>query len=286
MRFTHFEPEYYRAVCTFLIEANQADRRYINWNWARFEWMYGHQQCDRSQVDLFGLWWDADRVVGAAIYDMYPGEGFCGVLSGYEALLPDVLRYARDTLGDDTGMGIIIGDADAAEIKAAVALGFAPTEQKECMLRMELSGLCTTELPMGYRFATLDQTADAPTIKWLLWQGFDHGDDYAAFLREDKPDLPRLHFNRELSIAVVAPDDTPVAYCCGWYDPGTSYLYVEPVCTVPAYRGRGLGQAMVTEMLRWGRLAGASEAYVLSDNPFYTKLGFVKDRQYTLYHRD
>ena len=40
MDFRCFEEENYQAVCDFLIALNQGDKTHINWNWARWEWMY------------------------------------------------------------------------------------------------------------------------------------------------------------------------------------------------------------------------------------------------------
>ncbi|MDO5138053.1 MAG: GNAT family N-acetyltransferase, partial [Oscillospiraceae bacterium] len=77
--FRHFKNEDYEAVCEFLIELNRNSKDHINWNWARFEWMYEHPEFDKSSIGSIGLWTDSDRIVGAAIYDMYFGEAFCGV---------------------------------------------------------------------------------------------------------------------------------------------------------------------------------------------------------------
>ena len=89
-----YQPSDYQAVCDFLIALNRDDRTHINWNWARFEWMAEHPEFDKSLSDSIGLWRDGDKVVGAAIYDMYFGEAFCGVLKDYEALYPEILDYA------------------------------------------------------------------------------------------------------------------------------------------------------------------------------------------------
>ena len=37
----------------------------------------------------------------------------------------------------------------------------------------------------------------------------------------------------------------PVAYVCLWYDKRTDYAYIEPVCTVPNYRGKGIAKALL-----------------------------------------
>ena len=102
MEMRSFRDDDYEAVCDFLITLNAENRLHINWNWARFEWMYGHPEFDWESKECIGLWWDAGRIVGAAIYDMYFGEAFCGMLPGYEALYPDILDYAWQKLRTGT----------------------------------------------------------------------------------------------------------------------------------------------------------------------------------------
>ena len=114
-----------------------------------------------------------------------------------------------------------------------------------------------------------------------LWQGFDHGEDRAAFERED-PVIARRrpHFDPRLSLTAIAPEGEKAAYCCLWYRPDTDYAYVEPICTVPRFRGRGIAGALLREGLRRVRSLGAKEAYVISDLGFYEKLGFETARRY------
>ena len=97
IEFKHYREQDYQAVCDFLISLNEPDKRYINWNWARFEWMYEHPEFDKDLIEHIGLWWEHDRVVGAAIYDMYFGEAFCGVLPEYKDLYADILVYAEQS---------------------------------------------------------------------------------------------------------------------------------------------------------------------------------------------
>ena len=101
-----YRDEDYEAVCDFLIELNRKDRTHINWNWARFEWMMEHPEFDRDARNSIGLWWAGDGIIGAAIYDMYFGEAFCGALPEYEELYPEILGYAYRELKDDSGLAI------------------------------------------------------------------------------------------------------------------------------------------------------------------------------------
>lgn len=289
MVFRHYGENDYEAVCDFLIALNREDGSHINWNWARFEWMAGHPDFDRGAEGAIGLWRDGKRVVGAAIYDMYFGEAFCGALPGYEELFPEILAYAWRELRDENGLGVALCDGNAREIAAARAMGFVPTEQGETVMERRLEGPFRTGLPAGFSFSEIDPGKEGiRELQWLFWQGFDHGDDRAAFEEDYRKTMqaglrPRPHFDPRLSIAAAAPDGELAAYCCLWYDARTDYAYVEPVCTAPACRGRGIGRAVVSGALRRAAALGAKRACVISDLPFYERLGFEKPRHWTFY---
>lgn len=274
----------YEALCRFLRELNQDSRMHINWNWARLEWMIAHPEFDADSAQCMGLWWDSGRIVAAALYDMYFGEGFCGVLPGFEALYPQVLAYGWEHLRDENGFGLAVCDSDEAAQAAVRAAGFAPAEQGETIMAISLNGPLSYDLPEGFRLENFAPAAEPERFQWILWRGFDHGMDREAFLREEtiRPQL-RPHLKRELSVAAVDERGETGAYCCVWYDEATDYAYVEPVCTSPDCRGKGLGRAVVYEALNRASRLGAKTAYVISDQPFYQKLGFDEAFHFTFY---
>ena len=286
MEFRRFRPADYQAVCDFLIALNRPDHAHINWNWARFEWMFGHPEFDRTSLDAIGLWWESGLVVGAAIYDMYFGEAFCGALPKYAALYPEILDYAWEALRDRQGLGIALSPADAPALDAARAAGFAPAGQREPMMRLTLDRPLDAALPKPYRLAEPDPLRDAEALAWLFWQGFGHGTDRTEFEEsEQAPARLRPHLNRHLGLAAVGPDGAYAAFCCLWYLPGTDYAYVEPVCTVPAHRGKGLAKALLYEAAGRARTLGAKQACVISDQEFYRRIGFTDDRVFRFWHK-
>ncbi len=284
VKFKNYAEDNYEAVCDFLIGLNRNDNSHINWNWARFEWMAEHPEFDKSSVNSIGLWLDNEKIVGAAIYDMYFGEAFCGVLSGYEALYPEILGYAYRELKDENGLGVSICDENAAEIMSAQSLGFYKAEQTETVMSVELEKAFPVNLPDGFRFAGLDPAKEPYAFQWLLWQGFDHGTDKSEFERAEKiiPQI-RRHLDPYLSVAAADQRGEYAAYCCVWYHPNTDYAYVEPVCTVPDHRKKGLAKSVIYEALNRARRLGVKKAYVISDTAFYESLGFKKDRHFTFY---
>lgn len=289
MEFRNYREEDYEAVCDFLIELNRENKDHINWNWARFEWMYEHPEFDKNSKSAIGLWLEDGKIAGAAIYDMYFGEAFCAALPQYKALYTEILEYAKLNLKDDSGLGIAICDENLPEIEATELAGFIRADQTETIMKMDLDRSFSPNLPDGLSFAELDfEKEDIREIQWLFWQGFDHGDDTAEFEEdlEKTKNLnlkPRRHFDPHLSITAVDPSGKKAAYCCLWYDNRTDYAYLEPLCTIPAYRGKGLAKAVVYEALNRVKALAAKRVYVISDLPFYEKIGFTKDRHYTFY---
>ena len=282
--FKNYTDSDYEALCSFLIALNENDDRHINWNWARLEWMIEHPEFDKSLKNSIGIWTVDDKIVGAAIYDMYFGEGFCGVLPEYKDLYKAVQEYACKELRDDSGFGLAICDENADEIEMTKSLGFTPSDQDETIMERSLSDSLEAKLPDGLKLFCPDPVENAYDLQWLFWQGFDHGDDKAEFEREEEI-VPRVrkHFNKDLGVAAVNEKGEMVACCLLWYMAGTDYVYVEPVCTIPAYRGKGVAKAVIHEALGRAKTLGAARAYVISDMEFYERLGFRKKHHYSFF---
>ena len=278
MEFKHYSDNDYQAVCDFLIELNRDGRRYINWNWARFEWMMEHPDFDASLKSSIGLWTEGKKIIGAAIYDMYFGEAFVGALSEYSFLLPEILDYAFSELKDSEGLAIAIGEECLQETEVAIQRGFSPIEQTETMMRIDLNTDFPVQPPTGTTIESFDPGDNLVAFQWLLWQGFDHGNERTEFEQaEQTVTKKRKHFNQDLSLVAISPEGEMTAYCCLWFHEGTDYAYVEPVCTIPAWRGKGIAKALLYEAMNRVHVLGAQCAYVISDQSFYEKIGFQKE---------
>ena len=203
--FKNYTDSDYEALCSFLIALNENDDRHINWNWARLECMIEHPEFDKSLKNSIGIWTVDDKIVGAAIYDMYFGEGFCGVLPEYKDLYKAVLEYACKELRDNSGFGLAICDENTDELEMTKSLGFTPSDLDETVMERSLDGRSLdAKLPDGLKLFCPDPVENAYDLQWLFWQGFDHGDDKAEFEREEEI-VPRVrkHFNKDLGVAAV-----------------------------------------------------------------------------------
>ena len=284
IKFEHYSNPYYQRVCDFLITLNR-EKKHINWNWARWEWMYAHPYCDREKLHTIGLWLDGDAVVGAAIYDLFYGEAFCGALDGYEHLLRSILEYAYANLRDENGLGIAVQDDDLTMQEQLSRMGYHKEEQTEPIACRALNEPLDYELSAGFTIREIHFPEDNLAYQTVIWKGFGHEGDQAELEKMLINKVLPPNRRSKLCLAVVDEAGEFAAHCTCWYDERTDYAYVEPVCTIPKYRGRGLGKAVVLEALRRCKELGAKQAFVISDQAFYKQLGFAPHSQYTFYKR-
>ena len=96
-------------------------------------------------------------------------------------------------------------------------------------------------------------------------------------------------YTPELDIVAVAPDGTIATYCTCWLDPLTQWGDFEPVGTRAAFRGQGIGKAVMLAGLRRLQALDATSAVVYTHNDnaparrLYESVGFqifAKDREY------
>lgn len=287
-KFSYYSEENYNALCGFLIELNREQKFHINWNWARWEWMNGLEDFDKNLINSIGLWKNNDKIVGAAVYDQFFGEAFCGVLPEYKELLPQIIEYAYINLKDENGLGIAVDDEDIFSKAQFENLEFVKSEQDETILRIALDRPFEYNLLPELEIKEVTFPEDEYKYKKVLWQGFDHKDDIAEFEQSlhNKDALNRFsypHRKPYLSLSVTNNSGEHIAHCTCWYDRRTDYAYVEPVCTIPRYRSKGLGKSVVLEALNRCRRLGAKQAFVISDLEFYKKLGFKEYSHHTFY---
>lgn len=271
--------EDFRRVREFLVRVNEPHAAMPGFHWGRWEWMFSLPYQDASSLSRMGVWEDDGRTVALAAYEQ--GLGYAWLVTDEEhgELKGELLRHARDFLAKDGIVKALVPDTDREMQRAAFALGFRPTQEKEgtSVIGIAPETLRYT-LPYGYSVTSLSEDCNVRKYGHVLWKGFDHGDDPPDTPEETESrrrSLSGPHVNLGLNIAAVAPNGEFVSYCGMWYQPGTENALVEPVATDPKYRRMGLGRAAVLEAVkRCGKL-GAKKAIVGSSQQFYYSIGFM-----------
>jgi mycothiol synthase len=94
-------------------------------------------------------------------------------------------------------------------------------------------------------------------------------------------------YTPKLDLVAVSPEGTFASYCICWLDPASKIGEFEPVGTRSAFRGKGLGKAVMLEGLRRLKSSGMETAIVYSvasneaSRRLYESLGFeVYGRSY------
>ncbi len=285
--FRNFNDSNYGEVCDFLIELSQNDRKHINWNWARWEWMFFHPDFNRNLKDKIGLWYYEGQLVGIATYDHYLGEAFFAAKQGFAELEKDILKYAIAAYSNENGLGIAVNDEDAHTLDLLSSNHFLKKDQNENILELVQENVSLEyTIPEGIIVKHIDTKNDLYKLHHLLWKAFENEGAVPvdeATMSKQKEMLAAKNLNPFLHIVAENENKEYVAYCGLWYNPKTDYVYVEPVCTIPEYRHKGLGKAVVLEALKRSHSLGAEKAYVISDSSFYKSLGFQQHSHYTFY---
>jgi GNAT superfamily N-acetyltransferase len=134
-----------------------------------------------------------------------------------------------------------------------------PTEPYSGYLRHRLESLAAAPVPSDYRFVTmleLDDLELRAEVHRLAWDGSTRT---AADVEATMATWP---YKPEFDFVAIADDGTPAASVLCWYDHCYVYGEIEPVGTVSAHHGRGIGAALIRFGLRRLRDAGVSDIVV------------------------
>lgn len=254
---------------------------YVEFTYARWDWMTTHGHLDKSSLGKIGIWENENEIVGLATFDCELGISFCLTLPEYTFLKKEILLYAKSHLDKDGDFGVMIADGDLEFQDIAAELGFIATNSNESDAIFYPNKTSTAyDLPEGFKITSMNETYDLYQYGRVLWKGFNHelnGEGEYKFSQEVENELNesmiRPNVDLNLKLAVVAPDGNFVAYCGIWYDAKADYAVIEPVATDPNYRKMGLGKAVVLEGIRRAGELGAKTTLVGSSQQFYYSIG-------------
>lgn len=142
-------------------------------------------------------------------------------------------------------------------------------------------------LPQGYQFVN-PESIDIGKVLQCCWKGFNHESEGEWDGKIDPGLRTRLAPNATPQYDVVVEDISSGEYVCYagmWWTKENALAYMEPLCTVPEHRHKGLAAAALSEMARRKRPLGA-QWMTGGGNEFYKKIGYKKGIQWLKYKRD
>ena len=238
---------------------------------------------DKSFVHRNRLWFDGDKIIALVFYENPVTDVYFSLRPGYEFLAEEMIAYAESGMTKKAGrQRLVIFGAQTALIEAAKKAGWHK-ESGYWEKVLDFSKPLERALPEGYRFA--DVPLDVAKCCECCWKGFGHeaeegpwdGDYEHAFQLMAAP-----HATDELDVAIENEAGEYVCYAGMWWTPENQLAYMEPLCTVPEHRRKGLAAAALSEMYRRTKALGATHMTGGGD-PFYDKIGFKPTIEWTFW---
>jgi len=229
---------------------------------------------DKSYVHRNRIWFDGEQIVALVFYENPVTDVYFSLRPGYEFLAEEMISYAESDMPKKDGKKrLVIFGAQTALIEAAKKAGWRREFGYWEKVR-DFSEPLERSLPDGYRFA--EAPLDVAKCCECCWKGFDHeaeegpwdGDYEHAFQLMAAP-----HATDELDVAIENEAGEYVCYAGMWWTPENKLAYMEPLCTVPEHRRKGLAAAAMAELYRRTKPLGATHMTGGGD-PFYDRVGF------------
>lgn len=261
-----------------------------------FEYALASSWLDRNYLFMNRFWLDGDKVVAFAFYEEPCTDVYVNLRPGYEALAAEIVEYGEAQMPRFGGeKAFVLFPGQTALIEAVRARGYALAHDERDYEFDFATGTLDAPLPEGFHFveATADGV-DPLKLAICFWKGFGHAENapfehwedrvtgsewgvqrsYYGVLGETVAPPPHSTYAHNVIIADQAGE-----YACFsgmWWVAKNRLAYMEPLCTIPEYRGRGLAAAALSRHVRRLRPLGA-ERMTGGGSPFYRKIGYTHE---------
>lgn len=251
------------------------------WDWRNgvpapfLEYALSSSWMDISFTHRWRIWEDDGRIVGFCFTEDPVTDIYFSLRPGYESIAGEMILWADAQMpGDHSSRRFVLFAGQTALIDAAGRAGYSQTHaitHRQYFFDQPLDD----PLPSGFRF-TDPGCVNVEKACECCWKGFDNeaGNGPWDGNAEHGHHLGSApHATPEHAIAIENEHGEYVCYAGMWWTPENNLAYMEPLCTVPEYRSRGLASALLSELARRMRTLGAKQM-TGGSNPFYAKIGF------------
>lgn len=267
------------------------------WNWEIRCWdgRYFHRDPEEKEAkgaSPLHLWETAEGRLVGAVHDDGPGQAVLQLHPDYRHLQEGMVAWAEENLavvGEDGSrlLDIYVNDYDSPRRRLLERRGYrALTEPGtvEGVIRRLRFGERPLPEPVVAEGYVLRATRPGDEDEYrrladILNAGFGRTFHTAAEYRNFAEGSPL--FRHDLNLVAEAAGGAFVAHVGLTYDEANRRAIVEPVCTHPEHRRRGLARALLLEGFRRVRALGATDAYVgtgdaVPANELYEAVGFTE----------
>ena len=251
-----------------------------------FEYALSSSWQDKTYLRLNRFWLDGEEPVAFVFYEDDPNRIHFTLRPGYERLAGEMVDYAGAAFpAFDTPRELVLNRGQTALLEAAAARGYRIVWQEEYAIFDFRTGRLDHPLPAGYRFVD-PARVDPLKAARCMWEGFNEDKGpfvgwetpgsgphelYQSVLGADISPSPHATYERTVIIADEAGD-----YACFagmWWVEKNKLAYLEPLCTVPKHRHKGLAAAALSERDRRLRPLGA-RIMTGGVSDFYRRIGY------------
>lgn len=267
-----------------------------------FEYAITSSWMDTSYSFLNRLWFDGDKVVAFVYYEAPVTDIYFNVRNGYEFLADELVDYAISNMPHfNNEQQFVLFDGQQFLKDAAAKRGFKQAyDWNEGIFNFKNE--LNYELPEGYQFVD-SKDMDIVKCSKLCWYGFGHGDK-GEFKDWDKYDdsmdwtpakshkgalcrilSPSPHDTSQYNIVIADKNEEYVCFSGMWWVPQNQLAYMEPLCTHPDHRKKGLASAALS--LHYKRMKALGATHMTGGvDPFYQKLGYEKGYHCTVWRKE
>lgn len=233
------------------------------------------------------IWEDHGEIVAFCFYENPVTDIYFSLKPGYEELAPEMIAYADEHMPQkDEEIQLILFGGQTALINAAKELGYIQICERTDM-QFDFEDVLDYPLPEGFHFVKPEEY-DMDKISKCCWKGFNHEETEGVWDHQHEQGVYQQqvapHATMELDV-IIADKQGEYVCCAGmWWVPQNKLAYMEPLCTIPEYRNRGLAAAALSEMYRKTKKLGATHM-TGGFNPFYKKIGYKPAEKWTFWKK-
>lgn len=256
-----------------------------------FEYALTSSWLDKRYLYLNRLWLDKGKAVGFVFYEQPCTDIYFSLSHGYERLAEEMIDYAEKYMpGNEKEKTFLFCPEQKVLMDAAEKRGY----RQEFVIENYVIDFDMAELnyplPEGFHFVEPDKV-DPIKLAVCFWKGFDH-EDKGPFENWEAEDpgtpwnpqkayqgtisnvmAPPPHSTYEYNVIIANEKGEYVCFSGMWWVSKNKLAYMEPLCTIPEYRHKGLAAAALSAHYRRMKELRA-ECMTGGGNEFYRRIGY------------
>lgn len=273
----------------FMVEVY--DNRFANGVAAPFfEYALTSTWMDKTYLHLNRFWLDCDRVVAFVFTENPATDIYFSLRPGYEELAAELVEYAETQMPNFGEQTLVLFAGQQALIQEVTRRGYYMAWESVDYIYDFTKGDLQYLLPEGFHFVD-PLKSDPVKLSVCTWKGFDHEDKGPFENWNNKIEgevwtpqrayngivssiiAPPPHATHKYNVIIANEQEEYVCFSGMWFVEENKLAYMEPLCTIPEYRGQGLAAAALSEHCRRLKPLGA-EMMTGGGSEFYKKIGY------------